>query len=60
MWSLAVLEKNQIFIANEGGIVVNGKMASIAYEKVQKQQACGCLCKLSFNSRNKSLIRVLV
>jgi hypothetical protein len=60
MWSLAVLEENQIRIANEGGIslVVNGMMANITYEKVQKQ-ACGCLCTLSSNSRNKSLIRDL-
>jgi hypothetical protein len=60
MWSLAVLEENQIRIANEGGIslVVNGMMANITYEKVQKQ-ACGCLCTLSSNSRNKTLIRDL-
>mmetsp|Transcript_62880 Transcript_62880/g.94923 ORF Transcript_62880/g.94923 Transcript_62880/m.94923 type:complete len:1297 (-) Transcript_62880:36-3926(-) len=60
LWSLAVLEDNQILIANEGGIslVVNGMMANITYEKVQKQ-ACGCLCTLSSNSRNKTLIRDL-
>jgi hypothetical protein len=58
MWSLAVLESNQIEIANAGGIelVVNGMMANINYVKVQKQ-ACGCLCTLSSNSRNKTLIR---
>ena len=60
LWSLAVLEDNQVLIANEGGIslVVNGMMANITYEKVQKQ-ACGCLCTLSSNSRNKTLIRDL-
>lgn len=31
-------------------------MANISCEKVQKQ-ACGCLCTLSSNSRNKTLIR---
>jgi len=58
MWSLAVLERNQVEIANAGGIglVVNGMMANINYDKVQKQ-ACGCLCTLSSNSRNKTLIR---
>jgi hypothetical protein len=58
MWSLAVLERNQIGIANAGGIglVVNGMMANINHSKVQKQ-ACGCLCTLSSNSRNKTLIR---
>jgi hypothetical protein len=58
MWSLAVLEENQIRIADAGGIglVVNGMMANITYEKVQKQ-GCGCLCTLSSNSRNKTLIR---
>ena len=58
MWSLAVLEQNQVDIANSGGIglVVNGMMANIDSEKVQKQ-ACGCLCVLSSNSRNKTLIR---
>ena len=58
MWSLAVLERNQIEIANLGGIglVVNGMMANIDDSKVQKQ-ACGCLCTLSSNSRNKTLIR---
>jgi hypothetical protein len=58
MWSLAVLEDNQIRIADAGGIglVVNGMMANITYEKVQKQ-GCGCLCTLSSNSRNKTLIR---
>ena len=58
MWSLAVLEENQVKIADAGGIglVVNGMMANIQYEKVQKQ-ACGCICTLSSNSRNKSLIR---
>lgn len=58
MWSLAVLERNQVEIANSGGIglVVNGMMANINCEKVQKQ-ACGCLCTLSSNSRNKTLIR---
>ena len=58
MWSLAVLEDNQIRIADAGGIslVVNGMMANISYEKVQKQ-GCGCLCTLSSNSRNKTLIR---
>lgn len=60
LWSLAVLDDNQVLIANEGGIglVVNGMMANITYEKVQKQ-ACGCLCTLSSNSRNKTLIRDL-
>lgn len=58
MWSLAVLERNQIEISNAGGIelVVNGMMANINYAKVQKQ-ACGCLCTLSSNSHNKTLIR---
>ena len=58
MWSMAVLEENQVRIADAGGInlVVNGMMANITYEKVQKQ-ACGCLCTLSSNSRNKTLIR---
>lgn len=58
MWSLAVLERNQVEIANSGGIglVVNGMMANVTCEKVQKQ-ACGCLCTLSSNSRNKTLIR---
>ena len=58
LWSLAVLERNQIEIANAGGIglVVNGMLANIEHAKVQKQ-ACGCLCTLSSNSRNKSLIR---
>jgi len=58
MWSLAVLERNQVGIANAGGIglVVNGMMANISHSKVQKQ-ACGCLCTLSSNSRNKTLIR---
>lgn len=60
MWSVAVLEQNQVIIANEGGIslVINGMMANITYEKVQKQ-ACGCLCTLSSNSQNKTLIRDL-
>jgi hypothetical protein len=60
MWSLAVLEDNQVRIADERGIslVVNGMMANIAHEKVQ-QQGCGCLCTLSSNSRNKTLIREL-
>ena len=58
MWSLAVLEQNQVEIANADGIslVVNGMMANINFDKVQKQ-ACGCLCTLSSNSRNKTLIR---
>ena len=58
MWSLAVLERNQIEIANAEGIelVVNGMMANINYAKVQKQ-ACGCLCTLASNSRNKTVIR---
>ena len=58
LWSLAVLERNQVEIANSNGIslVVNGMMANISCEKVQKQ-ACGCLCTLSSNSRNKTLIR---
>ncbi|KAI2497259.1 hypothetical protein MHU86_17223 [Fragilaria crotonensis] len=58
MWSLAVLERNQVEIANAEGIelVVNGMMANINYAKVQKQ-ACGCLCTLASNSRNKTLIR---
>ena len=58
LWSLAVLERNQVEIANSDGInlVVNGMMANISCENVQKQ-ACGCLCTLSSNSRNKTLIR---
>jgi hypothetical protein len=60
LWSLAVLEENQIRIADLQGIslVVNGMMANITYEKVQKQ-ACGCLCTLSTDSQNKTLIRDL-
>jgi hypothetical protein len=58
LWSLAVLEENQETIADMQGIglVVNGMMANITYEKVQKQ-ACGCLCTLSSASRNKGIIR---
>jgi len=58
LWSLGVLEENQIRIADLEGIshVVNGMMANITFEKVQKQ-ACGCLCTLSADSRNKTLIR---
>lgn len=58
MWSLAVLERNQVEIANAGGIplVINGMMATINDGTVQKQ-GCGCLCTLSSNSRNKTLIR---
>jgi hypothetical protein len=58
LWSLAVLEKNQVEISRQGGIelVVNGMMANISYWNVQKQ-ACGCLCTLSSNSHNKTRIR---
>jgi len=58
LWSLGVLDENQILVAEKGGIdlVVNGMMANISYAKVQKQ-ACGCLATLSTISRNKEMIR---
>jgi hypothetical protein len=58
LWSLAVLERNQIEISRFGGIelIVNGMMANIDYSNVQKQ-GCGCLCTLSSNSDNKTRIR---
>ena len=58
LWSLAVLDSNQVAIANAGGIelVVNGMMAHINSDMVQKQ-ACGCLRILAANSRNNELIR---
>ena len=60
LWSLAVLEENQEIIALEGGlgVIINGMMANLHSEKVQKQ-ACGCLAVLSSLSSNKTMIRDL-
>jgi hypothetical protein len=58
LWSLAVLDENQIRVANADGInlVVNCMMALIEYERVQKQ-GCGCLCALAGDSTSKVLLR---
>lgn len=54
LWSLAVLNSNQVRIAKANGIslVINGMLASIDYEQVQRQ-GCGCLCTLSSDPSNK-------
>jgi hypothetical protein len=58
LWSLAVLNSNQVRIAEANGInlVINGMLASIDHEQVQKQ-GCGCLCTLSSDPSNKVQIR---
>jgi pyridoxine 5'-phosphate synthase PdxJ len=58
LWSLAVLDSNQVRIANANGIamVINGMLSSIDNDSVQKQ-GCGCLCTLASNVSNKVLIR---
>jgi len=58
LWSLAVLQANQIEIASVGGIgpIVNAMMLHLMSASLQKQ-ACGCLCSLSNHPDNKRLIR---
>jgi hypothetical protein len=60
LWSLAVLDSNQVRISKANGInlVINGMLASIENEQVQKQ-GCGCLCTLSSDPSNKDQIRAL-
>jgi probable inactive protein kinase-like protein SgK071 len=58
LWSLGVLEQNHNWIADNQGItlIINGMLANITHEKVQRQ-ACGCLCTLSTSSCTKLMIR---
>jgi hypothetical protein len=58
LWSLAVLDSNQVRIAEANGIilVINGMLASIDHEQGQRQ-GCGCLCTLASDPSNKVQIR---
>jgi hypothetical protein len=58
MWSLAVLDYNQMSIGRKNGIipVINGMLAHIENADVTKQ-GCGCLTTLATNSDNKAAIR---
>jgi hypothetical protein len=58
LWSLAIDKtiQEEISSLESVRILINGMMANIQDQNVQKQ-ACGCLCTLSSNSENKTLIR---
>jgi hypothetical protein len=58
LWSLAVLDSNQVRIAEVNGIslIINGMLASIDHEQGQ-MQGCGCLCTLASDPSNKVQIR---